>query len=486
MSPAKAPGRGKAAANWRQHMPRPPRGRPVRVGPGRSALVARGVGYLAVIVALIAVLCAQFVGSFTNYLHVTAVLTGAGDALVPGSDVKMRGVVVGRVGSIRRGEGPNDVTGEQEAEGLTSVLGTRGAIVELQLFKDHVANIPASVTARSLPANFFGQAFVDLVFSGADATVEPLQEGKEIRQDYSLETAQLQEVFDKLYRVLTAVQPAKLQAALGALAEALSGRGTKINSLIANTDAYLRELTPGLPALSHDIQVLADFAETVDAQGPRLLDSVDDLLVTARTVVGRQQRLIALISGGLSLTENATQVLSESEKRAVTVAREGRQIIGTFAQHPAAFSDAFVDLGRFLGGLSTRESGRIGLDTLIGFGPLRPYTAEDCPRYPDLDGPNCPVVSRFDPPISVGSARSPALRRPAYTGAVYGGTVGLVGSLEDKLSLAALLAALGRGSGAGERANFGDVGVLLAGSVLRGATVNVPGEHRMNSVRGTE
>lgn len=463
-----------AARRWR---PPPARGaRPA--GPRRSSLVARGLAYLGVVAALIGLMCAQFVGSFEDYLKVRANLTGAGDALVRGSDVKMRGVVVGRVGTIRRGEGPNDMGGTQASEGLTSVLGTRGAIVELLLFKSHAANIPATVTARSLPANFFGQAFVDLVptAEGADATVEPLAEAVVarrdraeefmIRQDNSLETAQLQEVFDKLYRVVTAIQPAKLQAALGALAEALSGRGTKVNALIAHTDAYLRELAPGLPALQHDIGAFADFAETLDAQGPRLLDSVDDLLVTARTVVERQQQLVALLSGGLRLTRNASGVVSDNERRAVTVARQGRQIIGALSQYPRAFSDGFVDLGAFLGGLSTRDNGRIGLDTLIGSAPLRPYTKDDCPRYPGLKGPNCPYRDVGEPIGSVG-VRAPA--PPPPVGPVYGGTVGPVGSLAEKLSLAAVLAAIGTTAGV----SYGDVGILMAGSLLRGSSTVV-------------
>lgn len=457
--PRGAPLRRRPVTRWRLPAVHSTRG----AGPGRIALVSRGMGYLLVVLSLIALLCAQFAGTFQDYVRVKAKLTGAGDALVPGSDVKMRGVVVGRVGSIRRGEGPNDLTGVTAAEGLTSVLGTRGAVVQLLLFKKYASDIPASVTARSLPANFFGQAFVDLVpyRSRLDAVIEPLQVGPEtiIPQDNSLETAQLQEVFDKLYRVLTAVQPAKLQAALGALAEALSGRGTKINALIAHADEYLRELAPGLPALDHDIGAFATFAETVDAQGPRLLDSVDDLLVTARTVVDRQQQLIALLSGGLDLTRDANGLVSTNERHAVTVARQGRQIIGTFAEHPTAFSDAFVDLGRFLGGLSTRENGRIGLDTLIGFSPLRPYSAPDCPRYPDLDGPNCPAFGPGAPPVSVSTARVPVTAGPRY-----GGTIGGIGSMSEKLTLSALLASLGRDPAA----TYGDVGVLLAGSLLRG------------------
>ncbi len=421
-------------------------------GPGTWGMAARGLGFLTAIMLVVGVMVAQFSGTFSDRVTVSAVLSDTGDALVAGSDVKMRGVLVGRVGDIERSVGDPDAT------------------VELRLTPSKVASIPAEVTARSLPANFFGQAFVDLVppASGTGAPAGPVRDGATIRQDTSRETVELQDLFNKLYRVLTAVQPAKLQASLGALAEALDGRGTKINSLITRTDAYLKALAPGLPDLQADITAFAQFAETFGEQTPAFLDSVDDLLVTTRTLVVRQQQLIELLGGGLGLAENAEKFLSESEKRSIVVARQSRQIIGTFAKHPDAFSEGFVDLGKFLGGLATHEGGRVGFDATVGFTDLPVYGAGDCPRYPGLAGPNCPKASAASARVP---AQAAAARGPAY-GTVYGGTAGPVGSFAEKLTLSQILSVLAGPAGAGRSA--GDVGVLLAGSLLRGSTVLLP------------
>src|SRR5204863_1969541 len=143
-----------------------------------------------------------------------------GDALTPGSDVKMRGVLVGRVGHIRR------------------ETGKPGADVELWLDPAKADDVPAGVTARSLPANFFGQSFVDLV--PPKASTGSIQGGARIPADTSAETVELQDVFDKLYRVLSAVQPAKLATVIGALAQALDGRGAAIGNLVGKTASYLR------------------------------------------------------------------------------------------------------------------------------------------------------------------------------------------------------------------------------------------------------
>ncbi len=400
-----------------------------RLGASRGDLIVRGVAYVVVIALAIGLVLARFSGAFADRVTVIALLTEPGDALAPGSDVKMRGVLVGRVGSIAR------------------QLGQGGAEVELRLDPDTVDRIPAEVTARSLPANFFGQSFVDLV--PPQRSAGPIRGGARIPADTSAATVELQDVFGKLYRVLSAVQPAKLATVIGALSEALDGRGAQIGQLVGRTDAYLRALAPSLPALRADLTAFSRFATDLNRRAPSLLDSVDDVLVLARTLVDRQEQFLALLGGGLGLTANARTLVGENETRLIRVSGQTRQIVDVLGRHPTAFSRGFVDLGAFLGGLATTDAGRIGLDTRLTTTPLPTYTAADCPRYPGLDGPNCPG----------GGARN----------VDYGG-IGSVGSVSDRLVLSQILAALEAGRG-----SSGDIGLLLAGSMVRGSTVVMPG-----------
>jgi ABC-type transporter Mla subunit MlaD len=69
-------------------------------GPSKTDLALRGLVYLAIMVVLAGYLLAQFTGTFRDDVPVKAVFTTVGDALTANSDVKMRGVIVGRVGSI--------------------------------------------------------------------------------------------------------------------------------------------------------------------------------------------------------------------------------------------------------------------------------------------------------------------------------------------------------------------------------------------------
>ena len=405
-----------------------------KLQPSRADLMVRGVAYLGVVVLFIGLVLARFTGTFTDRVAVTALLAETGDALTPGSDVKMRGVLVGRVGSI-----------EREA-------GKPGAEVELRLDPGKAEGIPADVTARSLPANFFGQSYVDLV-PPAKSTAGPIRGGARVPADTSAQTVELQDVFAKLYRVLAAVQPGKLSTVLGALSQALDGRGAAIGNLVGKTDTYLRALQPSLPTLQADITAFATFAENLNKNAPSLLDSVDDVLVLARTLVERQTQFLDLLGGGLGLTADARKLVGDNEARLIRVSHQTRQIVGVLGDHPDAFSRGFVDLGAFLGGLAATDAGRLGIDARLSGTPLPAYTAADCPRYPGLAGPNCGGGGG-------GNAVFPSV--------LYGG-IGPIGSVTDRLAMAQVLAALDGGRG-----STGDLGLLLIGSLLRGSTVLLP------------
>jgi virulence factor Mce-like protein len=409
----------------------------MKLVPTRNDLMLRGVAYLAVVAVLITLILAQFVGAFANQVRVTAMLAQTGDALTPGSDVKMRGVLVGRVGHIRR-----------EA-------GKPGAAVQVLLDPGKAAGVPAEVTARSLPANFFGQSYVDLVPPAVSAGA--IRGGAVIPADTSAQTVELEDVFSKLYRVLSAVQPGKLATVIGALAQALDGRGAAIGDLVGKTDTYLRALRPALPTLQADLGAFATFAENLNRNAPSLLDSTDDLLVLARTLVERQQQFLQLLGGGLGLTGDARKLVGDNAASLVTVSHQTREIVGVLGKHPTAFSRGFLDLGAFLGGLAQNTTGRIGIDAQLSVTPLPSYTAADCPRYPGLAGPNC------------GGASGAAGAVDGVTYDVAYGGIGPVGSVTDRIALAQILAALDA-----TRAPSGDVGLLLAGSLMRGRTVVLP------------
>ncbi len=418
-------------------------GDPLPIGVLRS----RGAMFLGVVVALIGIVFAQYSGVFADGVKVSTETPDTGDALVTGSDVKMRGVVVGRV------------------DGINRQPGRPGAVIDLLIDSGRARTVPAGVTARILPANVFGQNFVELLPPADGLAAGAIRSGVRIPADRSAETLELNDIFAKLYRVLTAVQPAKLSVALGALAEALQARGDTINSIIGRSDKYLRDLGPSLPTLGADIEGFARFTTEIAQQAPKLFDSIEDLLVLTRLLIDRQGQFIELLSGGLGLTKDAKDLLEGNEKNLVRVSKQSADIFGALGKHPRAFGDGFVNLGKFLGSLAQSDTGRQPLDAKIDESPLPVYGPADCVRYPGLAGPTCAAA-----PAGGGAPAGDVLPEGMTSLPVVYGGIGPVGSITDKLLLGQVLIALDRAAGT----RFGDVGMLLAGSVLRGTTVLLP------------
>src|SRR4051794_39063255 len=165
----------------------------------------QGVGFLAVVAALLGFTVAVYnkalpwQSSDTVYLEVDRI----GNQLVVPADVKLDGVLVGRV----------------------SGASTDGdfARLTLQLNKSRIKQIPDNVVARILPKTLFGEKFVDLVIPGSVSSGR-LQAGDTISQDRSETAIELQTVFSHLVPLLRSLNPAQLSIALSNLADAVRGR----------------------------------------------------------------------------------------------------------------------------------------------------------------------------------------------------------------------------------------------------------------------
>ena len=161
----------------------------------RSNLVRRAVVMLVVVTLFGCLVLAYGRGMFSNEVKVSALVDDAGGALTVGSDVKSRGVILGKV---------------------TSVTSADGRVrIGMRLDGDQASLVPRSVQARVIAATVFGTTSVDLVVPDDTSTSAlGLPAGHVIQQDKSAKTLELQNTLDSTDRVLTAIEPAKLATTL--------------------------------------------------------------------------------------------------------------------------------------------------------------------------------------------------------------------------------------------------------------------------------
>jgi phospholipid/cholesterol/gamma-HCH transport system substrate-binding protein len=273
----------------------------------RNQLARRGLIALVALAVIGVFITLRSNGTFGTTPHVTALVDNAGGALTGGSDVKMNGVLVGKVASISRA-----------ANGQVQI--------DMDMVKDDLGHIPQNVVARILPATVFGKTFVDLVVHGKAAS-QTLRAGDVVHADATQGTLELQNALDDIDNLVKALGPSELASAIGSAAQALDGRGQEIATTVHTLNGYLDDLNPRMPAVRADLQKLASATTVVNRIAPDLLDATDDLLVTAGTIVKNQAAISALLSGGTTLADTASGFLSRNQAKLVRFIRGSSELL---------------------------------------------------------------------------------------------------------------------------------------------------------------
>jgi virulence factor Mce-like protein len=348
---------------------------------------AQGVAFLVVLVLLLGLSVAAYNKAFTEVATVTLEADTAGNQLQEASDVKVRGVIVGDVREVR-------ATAE-------------GATIELAIDPDHLEQIPADVSARLLPKTLFGERFVSLVLPERPSG-ERLADGDVIGQDRTENAIELQRVIDDTLPLLQAVHPDDLSFALGAVADALRGRGDDLGANLAATGDYIGEINTVLPQLQADISGLADFAETYQGAADDLLAVLDNLAVTNTTVVDQAEQLRRTFSVGTTSSTVTAGFLERNERNLISLAETSRPVLGLFAEYSPVYPCLLEGLARSVPriGESFGQDGdpALNLNIQFPFPPRNPYQPGDQPVYADTAPPDCRGLDDIDSEIAQAEA----------------------------------------------------------------------------------
>ncbi len=263
----------------------------------RHTLARRGLIVLVALAVIGVLISLRSNGTFGSKPHVSAVVADAGGALRKGSDVKMGGVLVGKVSSVGR-----DKSG--------------GVLIDMEMSEEDIEYVPANVVARILPATVFGTTFVDLIVHGT-AAKDHLEPGDEIGADTTQGTLEFQQALDDIDRLVKALGPAQLASAIGSASQALQGRGDRLAATVDTLNSYLARLNPRMPEVRADLEALATTVEVIDDVAPDLLDATEDGLVFTNSLIQQEAALTALLTGGISLADQSTGFLSRNQQRLV-------------------------------------------------------------------------------------------------------------------------------------------------------------------------
>ena len=310
--------------------------------------------------------------TFTPVVSAEVDASKTGLQLLPHSDVKIRGLIVGEVRSI-------DIAANDRAK------------IDIALEPDKVGAIPRGVVARLIPKTLFGEKFVDLI---PPKTPEGngLTAGTVIHEDTSKEAVEINQVLDDLMPVLQAVPPAKLNATLNALATALDGRGEQIGHSIDLLSKLAPKLNKSLPDLQHDIKRIGDVAQIADQAAPDVLRTLRNTVVTSRTIVAKRQTLATTLSVGIGVTDNATRFVSDNGPRLIGVNLAGKDTLALLARYSPEVPCVLQGLVKIKPRLEEAlGGGQPGLHATVEIAKPRPSYKPglDDPQNLDHRGPRC-------------------------------------------------------------------------------------------------
>ncbi len=260
---------------------------------GASSYKRPLAGLITVLVILGIVLLAAglFAGSFTKTVPLSLISDRAGLVMNPDAKVKMRGVVVGRVGNIE-------------------TLPDGKAKLQLNMDPEALKLIPANTQAQIASSTVFGAKFVELV-APQNPSAQKMQPGTVL--DGQHVTVEVNTVFQQLRNVLDKIDPVKLNQTLGALSSAFGGRGEKMGQTLTDFNAMLGKLNPSLQNMATDTEYTAAVANAYADAAQDLVTVVDRATTISNSIVDNQQNLDAFLVNMIGLADTGNDVLGSNQ-----------------------------------------------------------------------------------------------------------------------------------------------------------------------------
>ena len=298
-------------------------------GRPRTARAVLGLLALCLLIGAVAVTGRFLGGGFEGGVPVSAVFSsrGVGQQLPVGGDVKVRGVLVGRIEDI---ELADDGT----------------AVVEIRLNGD--VELPADSTAEIRSKTIFGQKWVELIPPDT-GTGALLTAGSVIANDRTREPLELERELQLGHDLLSRIPLRDLSTVLRSLADGFTGQEKDARVAIDQGLVALRALNSRSNELDAGLSQLREFSEWLDDNDENLLSFMRSLDDANRALVGAAPEFRASLQSFPRFLDDFAAFQESTEVDLGRLVEEG----ATVAEVVAARSDDLEALVRNLEAFTT-------------------------------------------------------------------------------------------------------------------------------------
>lgn len=339
----------------------------------------RAIHVLTGAIALMLFSAAVYVGvlytngdRFKSLRSLYASFDAAGQNLQAKSDVKIHGVTIGSVKSVK--------------------LVSGRALVKMVI--DRNQQVPKDSSARIKPKTLFGEKFVDIVPDPTKPEVEVggpfLHDGDTIARTDPTRGTELEDVLSAAYPILSKINPADLTTVLDTLAQAGQGEGAAINRQLGNFQ-QLADV-----AAAHDLdtqQLLSDFSllsNSIANDSPNLVALANSLNVVLPQIDSRGDEITSILGNLSRVSNDAANLLDANRATQDKVILDGGKVLATLVPRLSEVDPTIVGIRQFVQMLTEIGHVPYGPGTVLGaiklvlgggcsFGQVAPCTPAGLP-----------------------------------------------------------------------------------------------------------
>jgi virulence factor Mce-like protein len=299
----------------------------VRPGPSRVRNAVLGAFALALFAGAVGATWLFLKGGFEGGVPVSAVFSapGVGQQLGVGGDVKIKGVLVGRISGFHLDDDGN-------------------AIIEMAL--DDGLDLPASTIAEIRSKTVFGEKWVALVPPKIEGGPR-LEADSVIPDDQTIEPVELEQALQLGHELLSGLPTSDLASIFRSLAEGFGGHSRDARQAIDKGLQALQAVNARGPELDLALRQLNEFSQWLNDNDTTLLGFLDSFDKANRALVGAAPAFRSSLDSVPVFLDDFTAFQVRTEDDLGRLVEHGATLAEVLEAHSDQLTDIVVELQPF-------------------------------------------------------------------------------------------------------------------------------------------
>ena len=256
---------------------------------------------LLVVVAVSTLTAMMFSGTLRTTVPLTVISDRAGLVMEDGAKVKLRGVQIGEVASVDADADP---------------AGTNLSKLRLKIAPNDFQYLPNNVEAEIKSSTAFGAKYVDLIVPSEGASSRRLAPGAVLHSRNV--TVEVNTVFENLESIVRAIDPAKLNGVLSALADGFRGKGDRIGQAITEGNRALLAVNPKMPTVRRDWQLFGKTTQAYSDAAQDILATLDSFSTTSVTITKNKTALDEVLLSAIGFADSGVNTIGGNQPNLVS------------------------------------------------------------------------------------------------------------------------------------------------------------------------